>query len=370
MKSLQISRTEEIAEELRKGNMVIIMDDEDRENEGDLIMAAEHVTPEAINFMATHARGLICLTLTEEHATRLGLQLMERENTSPYATHFSVSIEAASGVTTGISAADRAHTIKVAVRTGATSEDLVRPGHVFPVIERPGGVLNRAGHTEAGCELTRMAGLVPSAVIVEIMNEDGTMARLADLEVFAQHHGLKLGSIADLIQYRLANDRTVELDGEGQVQTAYGEFNLCVFRDLITGDTHTAMVLGDVCGDEPVLVRVMQRDTLNDVLAVKKRGRWSAAESMQAIAQEGRGVLVLLGGQEPADQVVRSLSASQDEPSNNPEPEHIYRTIGAGSQILRHLGVRKMNLLSKPVRFTSISGFDLEVSGFQEKPDQ
>ncbi|MBF2754180.1 MAG: 3,4-dihydroxy-2-butanone-4-phosphate synthase [Gammaproteobacteria bacterium AqS3] len=360
--------------------MVILMDDEDRENEGDLLIAAQHITPDAINFMARYARGLICLTLTEEHARRLGLDLMERKNTSQYGTRFTVSIEAARGVTTGISAADRARTIQVAVADGAGPGDIATPGHIFPVVAQAGGVLNRAGHTEAGCDLVRMAGLTPAGVIAEIMNEDGTMARLPDLEMFAQHHGLRLGTIADLIEYRLVNERTVYMESERPVATPHGDFRLCSFRDEITGEMHLAMAHGEIDTGEPVLVRVMQRNTLGDILDIEQAGRWSAGASLRAIVEHGRGVLVLIGHSETPDQVRWGLRRLDGEGGAEPAPEPAadagsddevpvsYRVIGAGSQVLRSLGVRRMELLSSPVRFRSISGYNLEVVGFREPP--
>ncbi|MEJ2756427.1 MAG: 3,4-dihydroxy-2-butanone-4-phosphate synthase, partial [Gammaproteobacteria bacterium] len=290
----------ELLDDLRLGRMIILVDDEDRENEGDLVLAASHVTPEAINFMARHARGLICLTLTTQRCQQLGLPLMldgkKGENGSQHGTNFTLSIEAATGVSTGISAADRARTVQVAVTPNARPEDLVHPGHVFPIMAQPGGVLNRAGHTEAGCDITRLAGLEPSAVIVEIMNDDGTMARRPDLETFAQTHGLKMGTIADLIEFRLNNERTVECVQTGELDTQYGVFQLHVFRDLVDEHmTHLALVKGPLSTTEPVLVRVHNADPLRDLLGARRDGvlGWSIQAAMRRIASES-GVVVLL----------------------------------------------------------------------------
>ena len=359
----RLNTIEEVIADIRAGQLVILMDDQERENEGDLIVAAQMITPERINFMATHARGLICLTIDEALAERLVLPLMAENNQTPYATRFTVSIEAARGVTTGISAADRANTVKAAVAPDARPDDLVRPGHIFPVVARPGGVLSRAGHTEAGCDLAELAGMTPNAVIAEIMNEDGTMARQDDLIIFAQLHGLKIGTIADLIHYRLSTQRTIERVKEALVETESGRFRMHSYRDLITDEMHLAMVCGTIDPQTPQLVRVMQGNTPQDILGLLRSDRWSARASLQAIAEAGSGVLVLLSGHESqanqlqALQEQREIDAVERRVSN-------YRTIGTGAQILHDLRVKKMRLLSRPIRFRSLSGFDLEILEF------
>src|SRR5690554_2586648 len=275
-----LNTTAEIIEDIKAGKMVILMDDEDRENEGDLIMAAECITPEAINFMARYGRGLICLTLTEERCEQLNLPLMVGQNNSPYATNFTVSIEAAEGVTTGISAADRAQTVLAAVAKDAKPADLVMPGHIFPLKAREGGVLNRAGHTEAGCDLAKLAGLEPAAVIVEILNEDGSMARRPDLEIFAKEHGLKMGTIADLIHYRLQNEPTVERVAECRMPTEFGEFRLVAYRDLLERELHLALVKGDIEPEESTLVRVHMQHTLCDLFGNQRDCGWPLRDVM------------------------------------------------------------------------------------------
>ena len=275
---MALNSIEEIIADMRAGKMVILMDDEDRENEGDIIVAAEKVTPEIINFMATEARGLICLTLTGDRCDYLGLPSMVAGNGAKFSTPFTVSIEAAEGVTTGISAADRAKTILAAVNPMGKPEDIVQPGHIFPLRARPGGVLSRAGHTEAGCDLARLAGLIPSSAIVEVMNADGTMARRPDLEIFAEKHGIKIGTIADLIHYRIANEKTVEIVSEDDVHTEFGDFRLVTFKDTILGETHLALTLGDITPDEPTLVRVQTNNMIRDVLGLRPddSGSWSS----------------------------------------------------------------------------------------------
>ena len=291
---MELNSTEEIIDDIRQGKMVILMDDEDRENEGDLIIAAERVRTEDINFMATNARGLICLTLTKERCEFLGLPLMVNENNTPYNTNFTISIEAATGVTTGISAADRARTIQVAVGQESQPEDIVQPGHIFPVMAQPGGVLRRAGHTEAGCDLGRLAGYLPAAVIVEIMNEDGTMARREDLEEFALKHDIKIGTIVDLIHYRIANEHTVTRIETHLMQTRYGEFTVHSYRDAISGSLHMAFVKGNINKDDPVLVRVHIPNTLRDICEVysAERTSWSFSNALEEISNEGKGVAV------------------------------------------------------------------------------
>lgn len=365
---MALNKIEEIIDDMRRGKMVILMDDEDRENEGDIIVAAEKVTPEIINFMATEARGLICLTLTGERCDFLGLPAMVAGNGAKFATPFTVSIEAAEGVTTGISAADRAKTIRVAVDPNSKAEDIVQPGHIFPLRARPGGVLSRAGHTEAGCDLARLAGLTPSSAIVEIMNPDGTMARRPDLEIFAEKHGIKVGTIADLIHYRMANEKTIDEVSVDTIETEFGEFKLHKFVDTIQGDTHIALSKGAVKADEPCLVRVQNGDFLRDMLGAKSEAQsWSIQASLKKIADEGTGVLVLLSAGQPED-VSTSLDLhfgkAKAAKSPNVDSSGAFLTIGTGSQILRELGVQKMRLLSSPVKYSGISGFDLEVVEF------
>jgi 3,4-dihydroxy 2-butanone 4-phosphate synthase/GTP cyclohydrolase II len=365
---MKLNTVEEIIDDIRQGKMVILMDDEDRENEGDLIIAAERVSTEDINFMATNARGLICLTLTRERCELLKLPLMVNENNTPYNTNFTVSIEAATGVTTGISAADRARTIQVAVGRESQSEDIIQPGHIFPIMAQPGGVLRRAGHTEAGCDLARMAGYLPAAAIVEIMNEDGSMARRPDLEIFAENHQIKIGTIVDLIHYRIANERTVTKTESHSVETKYGEFTVHGYKDLINGGMHLAFSKGDIVADEPTLVRVHIPDTMRDVCEVfnGERTSWSFNTAMEKISKEGKGVAVLLSGDDYLQDIacsVASVLAVNNEASVTSRPGSDL-TIGTGSQILRDLGVGKMRLLSYPAKYPAISGFDLEVVEF------
>jgi 3,4-dihydroxy 2-butanone 4-phosphate synthase/GTP cyclohydrolase II len=362
---MKLNTVEELVEDIRQGKMVILMDDEDRENEGDLVIAAEQVRPEDINFMAKHARGLICLTLTQERCQFLGLPPMVMSNHAQFHTNFTVSIEAAEGVTTGISAADRAHTVRVAVGRNTKPSDIVQPGHVFPIAAQPGGVLSRAGHTEAGCDLARMAGFEASSVIVEIMNEDGTMARRPDLEKFAKEHNLKIGTIADMIHYRALNEQTVVRQEEHLIDTHHGSFKLITYKDTLQGDLHMAFVKGEVEKADSPVVRVQYPDILRDTIGVKKDGSqsWSVQNSLAKIAEEGEGVLVLLG-----DSYESSMEERLIEFFNDIGPKQsgqgAYLTVGTGSQILRDLGVHKMRLLNPPVKFSALSGFDLEVTEF------
>lgn len=364
---MELNTPEEIIADIAQGKMVILMDDEDRENEGDLIMAAQHVRAEDINFMARNARGLICLTLTDAHCKQLGLPLMVTENHASHGTNFTVSIEAAEGVSTGISAADRARTIQAAVSKNAVSTDIVQPGHIFPVMSQPGGVLSRAGHTEAGCDLARLAGLEPAAVIVEIMNDDGTMARRPDLEVFAQQYGLKIGTIADLIQYRTVNEKTVECINERQVHTLYGEFTLKTYLDSARNERHFAMIRGRVTKDKPFLVRVHVSSAARDVLGVVPNDErtdytpWTTHSALARIAKEGEGVLVLICHNETTEEVDESIDWLIASKQRRPSPDLAYKQVGTGSQILQDLGVHQMRLLSAPYRFNAISGFNLEV---------
>ncbi len=370
---MSLSSTPEIIAELRAGRMVILVDEEDRENEGDLILAADFVTPEAINFMARYGRGLICLTLTAERCSQLNLPLMTASNGTKTGTNFTVSIEAAEGVTTGISAADRARTVQVAVAKGASPTDIVQPGHIFPLRAQDGGVLIRAGHTEAGCDLAQLAGLTPAAVICEIMKDDGTMARLPDLIEFAGVHGLKIGSIADLIQYRSANESLVERVAEREVNTAQGPFRMVAYRDKPSGEPHLALVRGAISPEHEVLVRVHEPATVLDLLETDRSTHsWPVARALQAIAEHGSGVLVLLNCARPASELFATL-ASLDQFEHDPGARAMaerragkidLRTYGVGAQILKDLGVGRMRLLAQPRKIPSMTGYDLEVVGF------
>ena len=368
---MELNTTAEMIEDIRQGRMVILMDDEDRENEGDLIIAAERVRPEDINFMARYARGLICLTLTEARCRQLGLPLMVTENHASHRTNFTVSIEAAEGVSTGISAADRARTVQAAVRRDAVPKDLVQPGHIFPVMAQPGGVLTRAGHTEAGCDLARLAGFEPAAVIVEIMNDDGTMARRPDLEKFARLHGLKIGTIADLIQYRTVHEKTVECINERQVQTLFGDFTLKTYLDGARNERHFALIKGDIDPAEPILVRVHVGSTARDLMGLWP-GRdeaytpWTCQAALARIAAEGRGVVVLICHNETTEEIEESIDWMMTGKPRVPSQQLAYKQVGTGSQILQDLGVHKMRLMSAPYRFNAISGFHLEVVEYIE----
>ncbi|CUA83323.1 bifunctional 3,4-dihydroxy-2-butanone-4-phosphate synthase/GTP cyclohydrolase II [Pseudidiomarina woesei] len=361
----------EIIEDIRQGKMVILMDDEDRENEGDLILAAECVTPAAINFMARYGRGLICLTLTEDRCKQLRLPLMVDQNNSPYATNFTVSIEAAEGVTTGISAADRARTVQAAVAKDAKPADLVMPGHIFPLKAKAGGVLNRAGHTEAGCDLARLAGYEPAAVIVEILNEDGTMARRPDLEKFAAEHDIKIGTIADLIEYRSLKEKTVERKAHCKLPTAYGEFELITYQDTIDKQVHYALVHGEISAEKAVNVRVHLQDTFNDLFATERAAKrsWPLGHAMKYIG-ENDGVLVVIGRQQSSDDILEQVMSFAAEDRGEVKPSaaasNASRNVGIGSQILADLGVHDMRLMSSPKRYSALSGFGLEVVDFIE----
>ena len=363
---MKLNTPQEIINDIALGKMVILMDDEDRENEGDFIMAAEKVTPEAINFMATHGRGLICMPMTREKCQRLKLPLMVDNNNAQFSTNFTVSIEAAEGVTTGISAADRAKTVLAAVAPDANHLSIVQPGHIFPLIAKDGGVLNRAGHTEAGVDLARLAGLEPASVIVEILNEDGTMARRPDLEIIAEKHGLKMGTIANLIEYRNANETTIERVSECKLPTAFGEFDLTVFKDTIDGQAHFALTKGEIKPNEPTLVRVHLENTFKDLLYSERESiaRWPMANALQKISEEG-GVLVLLGKHETPESLIAQVQkyAKQDagEVVKDVKRHVGSRNVGVGSQILSNLGVSKMRLLSTQTKYHSLSGFGLEV---------
>lgn len=359
--SADISPPEQIIAELRAGRMIILVDEEDRENEGDLVMAAEHVTPEAINFMVKHARGLVCLTLTEGRCKQLGLSLMARDNKSAFNTAFTISIEAAEGVTTGISAADRARTVQVAVKKDAKAEDIVQPGHIFPIMARPGGVLVRAGHTEAGCDLAALAGLEPAAVICEIMNDDGSMARLPQLIEFGRAHGLKIGTISDLIHYRAASETLVERVLSKPVQTAHGEFKLHAYVDRISSATHLALSFGTIPANAETLVRVHDPLSVLDFLdPAGQNHTFSIDQAMAALAKFGHGVIVLMHHPEDGKSLINRLTAQSKSVRQKWDP----RTYGIGAQILRDQGVTRFRALSGPHRMPSMQGFGLDVTGF------
>jgi 3,4-dihydroxy 2-butanone 4-phosphate synthase/GTP cyclohydrolase II len=356
---------DDIIADIAAGKMVIMVDDENRENEGDLIMAAEKVRPEDVNYMATHGRGLVCLTLSRERCKQLRLPLMVSGTDEHHATNFTISIEAAEGITTGISAHDRAKTIQAAVAPDARPEHLRQPGHIFPVMAQPGGVLTRAGHTEAGCDLARLAGLEPAAAIVEILNADGTMARRPDLETFARERGIRIGTIADLIRYRLEKERNVERIAEQTVDTAYGEFTMVCYDDHINRSVHVALVKGDLKSIEAPLVRVHLQDTLGDVMGVQSRSLgWPLQSAIERISTEQAGVVVLLRDQENSREfmdAVESLDEHLDELEDRRSGNAVLRTYGVGAQILRDLGLSRIRVLSAPKQMLAISGFDLEI---------
>ncbi|MDX1516948.1 MAG: bifunctional 3,4-dihydroxy-2-butanone-4-phosphate synthase/GTP cyclohydrolase II [Woeseiaceae bacterium] len=366
--SAGFSPIEEIIEDIRAGKMVIMVDDENRENEGDLLMAAEKVRPEDINYMATHGRGLICLTLSRERCAQLRLPLMVNETDQHHATNFTVSIEAATGITTGISAHDRARTVQAAVAADARPEDLRQPGHIFPVMAQPGGVLTRAGHTEAGCDLARLAGLEPAAVIVEILNEDGSMARRPDLERFARTHRIRIGTIADLIRYRLEKERNVERIAEVDIDTDYGKFTMLCYDDHINHAVHVALVKGDLAKAKNPLVRVHLQDTLGDVIGARSPSLgWPLDKAIQRIAEEEAGVVVLLREQESSRDLVdavKTLGQQRNEVTDRRSGDSVLRTYGVGAQILRELGLSKIRVLSAPKHLYAISGFDLEITEY------
>ena len=364
---MAISPVPELVADLAAGRMVILVDEEDRENEGDLVMAATKVRPEDVNFMARYGRGLICLTLTRDRCRQLRLPLMVSDTDSDQRTNFTLSIEAAEGVTTGISAYDRAHTIQTAVAAAARAEDLRQPGHIFPLMAQPGGVLTRAGHTEAGCDLARLAGAEPAAVIVEILNDDGTMARRPDLETFAREHRIKIGTIADLIRYRLEKERSVERIAERQIATEFGPFRLICYEDHVNSTVHLALVLGNPGSEQAPLVRVHLEDTVRDLVGAVEVGHsWSLRGAMERVAREGSGIVVLLRPHEsPLDiaEAVRTShpTAAAASPARGAQ---VLRTYGIGAQILRDLGVRRMRVLSAPKQMHGLSAFGLEVAEY------
>ncbi len=370
---MALNSTAEIIDDIRKGKMVILMDDEDRENEGDLIIAAEAVTAETITFFSSEACGLICLPLLPAQAQRLNLPLMVRDNRSQHETNFTVSIDATHRVGPGISSAQRAATVLAAVSAEAKPGDISQPGHIFPLVANPGGVLRRAGHTEAGTDLARMAGFTPAALIVEVMNEDGTMARRAELEEFGKKHDLKIGTIADLIAYRAMHEQSVELKDRKMIHTEFGEFELHTFLDLVDNQLHYALVKGDISEAEPILVRVQTLNTLRDVLGTQlpeEKPGWSYRRAMQRIAEEGKGVMVVISQEESTEHLLEEILQFPEVPETashtGEDGTRIYRLIGTGSQILKQLGVGKMRALSAPTRFNAISGFHLEVTEFVE----
>jgi len=363
--SRHLAAIEEAIAEIRAGRMIVLMDDEDRENEGDLCMAAERVTPDAINFMAKHGRGLICLPVTPERAAELGLSAMARENNSPLGTAFTVSIDARRGITHGQSAADRATTILTAIRDGAVPQDLVTPGHVFPLIARKGGVLVRTGQTEGAVDLARLAGLKPAGVICEIMRDDGTMARLPDLEAFAERHRLKIATIADLIQYRLRNDSLVHALGEARLPTRFGEFRARVYQSQVDGSEHLVLLRGEIRSDEPILVRAHAEYLPGDVFAYQSRNTGEMLHrAMMRIDQEGRGVILYLRRGSMADEISSGASVGEDTRPSTASRGRLndFRDYGIGAQILRDVGVRKIRLLTNyPRRLVSLPGYGLEI---------
>ncbi|MFA5171914.1 MAG: bifunctional 3,4-dihydroxy-2-butanone-4-phosphate synthase/GTP cyclohydrolase II [Sulfuriferula sp.] len=362
---MSLSPIEDIIADIKAGKMVVLVDEEDRENEGDLVMAAEFATPEAINFMAKHGRGLVCLTLTDERCKQLGLRQMVSDNQSPYSTAFTISIEAAEGVTTGISAADRACTIQAAVAKNAKATDIIQPGHIFPLRAQPGGVLIRAGHTEAGCDLAAIAGLEPAAVICEILKEDGSMARLPDLLPYAQEHGLKIGAIVDLIHYRNQNESLIERVGERVITTAFGEFKLIAYREKISGAAHLALVKGDISPEHETLARVHEPVSVMDVLEMDSPlHSYGVNRALEKIAAAGTGVLVLLHRPETAAELLGHAL-----PGNEVKPAQKWdvRNYGIGAQILKDVGVGKMRIMAKQRKMPSLAGFGLEVVGYSEE---
>ena len=361
---MELNSIQEIIEDISQGKMVILMDDEDRENEGDLVLAAEKVDPDAINFMATHARGLICLAINEERCKKLGLEQMVKHNGTELGTAFTTSIEAAEGVTTGISAADRATTVIAAVNKEAQAEDIVQPGHIFPIKAQEGGVLTRAGHTEAGTDLAKLAGLDPSAVIVEIMNDDGTMARREDLEIFAKKHDLKIGTIADLIHYRNISEKSINLVDRTNIESEHGDFELYAYEDTVNGDVHIALVKGEISADDEIMVRVQQNNTLQDVMGINNFGsRLSFSQAMKKIEEEEKGVILLLSHSESSKEILSNISflKGQKSAASNEGPDS--RIIGVGAQILKDLGIKKIRLLGASAKYP-LAGFNLEITEF------
>ncbi len=365
---MKFNTIEEILEEMAQGKMVVIVDDEDRENEGDLLMVASQVKPEDINFMATYGRGLVCMPITQERCKQLDLPLMVHQNDEKFSTNFTLSIEAAEGVTTGISAYDRALTVRQAVAPDATPKDIVQPGHIFPLMAKHGGVLTRAGHTEAGCDLARLAGFEPAAVIVEILNEDGKMARRDDLFKFAEQHDLKIGTIEELIRYRVENERTVSQIQKNTVKTSFGEFTIAAYQDNSVKDIHLALVKGNIDPEQPTLVRVHVENELCDMLSLEENAcGWPLRDTMKRIADEGKGVIVILRTPEcSAEDLLSKLSQLDDHTEEVNDDEKTssgdeLKTFGIGAQILADVGVKKMHVMSAPKRFHGLAGFGLEI---------
>ena len=367
---MELNTTLELLDDLRNGRMIVMMDDEDRENEGDLIMAASKVRPEDINFMARFGRGLICLPLTRERCNQLRLPLMVNENQARFATNFTVSIEAAEGITTGISAYDRAHTIRTAARPDAQAEDLSQPGHVFPLMSQPGGVLARAGHTEASVDLAMLAGLEPAAVLVEILNEDGSMARRPQLEAFAREHGLKIGTIAGLIRHRMQTEKTIQHISSHEVDTDFGPFTMHTYRDTIEEHLHLVLCRGTVNPEEPFLVRVHVQNPLNDVLSIHREDFGLPLRTAMAdIAASNSGMVLVLGGRKDEDELLRQIQQIPEpaiEPSGDNRRSRELRTYGIGAQIIADMGVKKMRVMSAPWKLTGLAGFGLEVVEYVE----
>ena len=357
-----INKTEELIKDLAEGKTVILVDDEDRENEGDLVVAAEYINSEHINFMAKYGRGLICLTLTEEKCKKLKLPLMVEKNEGKLGTNFTVSIDAASGITTGISASDRSNTIKAAINKNSDHNDIVRPGHIFPLTAHPGGVLYRAGHTEAGCDLASLAGLDPSSVICEILNDDGDMARLPDLKNFAKIHDIKIGSIADLIEFRSKEERLIKKISEKSIETTFGDMNLILYTDLLSNNTHIALVKGLIKKDDNVLVRVHEPLSIFDFIEKDNNHSWPPLKAMDLIKNEEKGVIIFLNYQESQNKIAKALKFNEEDKHKG----DALRNYGIGSQILVDLGVTKMRLLASPRKMPSMTGYGLQVTEFIE----
>lgn len=367
---MKLNTTPELLDDIRDGRMVVMVDDEDRENEGDLIMAASKVRPEDINFMARYGRGLICLPLTRERCNQLRLPLMVNENQARFSTNFTVSIEAAEGITTGISAYDRAHTIRTAAKPDARAEDLSQPGHVFPLMAQPGGVLARAGHTEASVDLALLAGLEPAAVLVEILNEDGSMARRPQLEAFALEHGLKIGTIADLIHHRMQTEKSVRHLSTHEVTTDFGIFEMHTYRDTIEEHLHLVLCRGRIDPEKPFLVRVHVQNPLSDVLSIHRADfGLPLRTAMAEIASHDSGMVLVLGGRKDEDQLLRQIQQIPEPaiaPSGDNRRSRELRTYGIGAQIIADMGVRKMRVMSAPWKLHGLAGFGLEVVEYLE----
>ena len=357
-----MNTTKEIIEDLKNGKMVILVDDEDRENEGDLVLAAEFTTPSHINFMSKFGRGLICLTLTEERCKKLKLPLMVQENEGKLGTNFTVSIEAASGVTTGISASDRAKTITAAISKNANHKSIVRPGHIFPLISHPGGVLYRAGHTEAGCDLAELADLEPASVICEILNEDGSMARLPELKNFSKEHKIKIGTIADLIEFRSRKEKLIQKISEQKIDTDYGQMQLLLYSDLLSKNSHLALVKGEIDAGDEVLVRVHAPLSILDFIGKNSQHSWPPLKALEAISKSPNGVIIFLNYQESQNKISDILETI-NKPADNTND---LRNYGIGSQILVDIGVKKMKLLASPRKMPSMIGYGLQVTEFIE----